>query len=366
MTNKKNQKEVEIIYKNYGLDLKSRYINYKTKNECIDKDGYKYYLSLNDIQDQRVKTNRIVSKGNIYSNDNIQLFLQKHNSNSILLNSYQDEKSELMLKCSCGNIYKTNWNHINNLNNLNCQQCVEKLRHINKKKDIKLINELVLKHNFKLIKYQNVHDIELEDCDGYKYQTSIYSLDKNLQLTRFHKTNPYTKYNMKLYIETHNIPVSVNFDKISLSQFKVKSTLLSCSCIECNNEYYTTWNNLINKKKYRCGFCNKRESTLENIIKQYLKERKIKFVQQKTFIGCRYKRRLPFDFYLTEYNCVIEVQGRQHYYPNKYFNRTLEEQQKYDKIKKDYCFYNDIMFIEIPYYTINNDTYKNIINNILE
>ena len=91
----------------------------------------------------------------------------------------------------------------------------------------------------------------------------------------------------------------------------------------------------------------------------------IKYIQQKTFIGCKMKRLLPFDFYLIDYNCVIEVNGRQHYYEVKKFNRTLKEQKQYDDFKRKYCFENDIIYIEIPYYNIKNKNYKMTIDNIL-
>ena len=58
-----------------------------------------------------------------------------------------------------------------------------------------------------------------------------------------------------------------------------------------------------------CPIC--RLSKGETKIKKFLEDNKINFTPQKQFSDCRYKRKLPFDFYLPDYNCCIEYQGEQ-------------------------------------------------------
>lgn len=63
---------------------------------------------------------------------------------------------------------------------------------------------------------------------------------------------------------------------------------------------------------------------------------KINYEQEKTFKTCISDKGylLPFDFYLPNYNILIEYDGEQHY--KICFNNTEEkllEQQKRDKIK---------------------------------
>jgi very-short-patch-repair endonuclease len=98
-----------------------------------------------------------------------------------------------------------------------------------------------------------------------------------------------------------------------------------------------------------------------------LEECNIKFVIQKRFEQCKYKRALPFDFYLIDYNCVIEVQGEQHYYNHPWFTQNLKERQFYDNIKKDFCIKHNIKYLALPFWLINNkpQTYKNKINEII-
>ena len=68
-----------------------------------------------------------------------------------------------------------------------------------------------------------------------------------------------------------------------------------------------------------------------------------------------YLKLFLFDFYLIDYNYVIEVNGGQHYYENKdYFHssRTLQEQQEVDQYKKQFCIDNNIGYLELPFWLL--------------
>ena len=86
----------------------------------------------------------------------------------------------------------------------------------------------------------------------------------------------------------------------------------------------------------------------------------IKYIREHRFDECynpKTSKKLPFDFFLPEYNMVIEYHGEQHYVKTGYFdNRAggLEGLQYRDKIKKEFCIKNDISYIEISYKEFNN------------
>ena len=65
---------------------------------------------------------------------------------------------------------------------------------------------------------------------------------------------------------------------------------------------------------------------------------------------------LPFDFYLPQYNCCIEYDGKQHYLYGGFGNDLLELMNiKYrDNIKTNYCQQNNIKLIRIPYWDFDN------------
>ena len=114
-----------------------------------------------------------------------------------------------------------------------------------------------------------------------------------------------------------------------------------------------------------CPECGKR-SKGEDFIRNYLTEHNIDFDPQHKFKGCRDKRLLPFDFYLPDYNMCIEYQGIQHYDKNMQFMRNEAKYNytiKHDKIKKQYCKYNNIKLEIIPYNIDLQDKLDNLFEN---
>jgi len=109
-----------------------------------------------------------------------------------------------------------------------------------------------------------------------------------------------------------------------------------------------TPDNHINKKT-GCPICN--ESKGEKEIRIILNNLNIKYIKQKTFNNCKNKRKLPFDFYLTDYNLCIEFDGIQHFKSIEYFGgeKVLKETQKRDLIKNNYCKENNIKLLRIKY-----------------
>lgn len=107
--------------------------------------------------------------------------------------------------------------------------------------------------------------------------------------------------------------------------------------------------------KQGCPSC--KSSKGEITVEKYLRDNNIFFIRQYKFDNCRDKRPLPFDFYLPEYNSVIEYQGIQHYNDIEFFKKKdkgLEDRKRRDKIKKEFCLLNNISYINISYKEFNN------------
>jgi hypothetical protein len=77
---------------------------------------------------------------------------------------------------------------------------------------------------------------------------------------------------------------------------------------------------------------------------------------------------LKFDFFLPEFNILIEYDGEQHFISkeNGIFNKEkLKEIQDRDEIKNSYCKIKNINLIRIPYLdfpSLNQEYIKEIIN----
>ena len=98
-----------------------------------------------------------------------------------------------------------------------------------------------------------------------------------------------------------------------------------------------------------CPICKTSKGELE--IQRILYNKNIKYITQYTFDNCKNKRKLPFDFYLPDYNMCIEFDGKQHYETIKYWGgeETLIKTKNNDKIKTNYCKNNNIKLIRIKY-----------------
>lgn len=128
---------------------------------------------------------------------------------------------------------------------------------------------------------------------------------------------------------------------------------LLIECFECGKPFLTSLRNYTQHDGQVCDDCSGIESVGEKRIRHYLEGNKINFIPQKWFADCRDSNPLPFDFYLPDYNVIIEFDGRQHFTETNYFSYSLEITQKHDKIKNNYCKAKGIYLIRIPHWNIN-------------
>lgn len=138
-----------------------------------------------------------------------------------------------------------------------------------------------------------------------------------------------------------------------------------CKC-DCGNEVDIVSYSLTKENPtLSCG-CIKSQGELK--IVQILLENNIKFETQKMIKTQEYNSPLYFDFYLPDWNCCIEYDGQQHFYPVEQFGgqKQFELTQIRDNIKNNWCNDNGISLIRIPYtdYKILNFDYiKERLNN---
>lgn len=100
-----------------------------------------------------------------------------------------------------------------------------------------------------------------------------------------------------------------------------------------------------------CPKCGDKSSRGEKAIAQFLTEHGIQFETQKYFkdwdIGIHY-----FDFYVPQFNLVIEYHGRQHYEYVEYFHHTLtefNERCQKDNEKKQAALEHGLNYVSISH-----------------
>ena len=129
---------------------------------------------------------------------------------------------------------------------------------------------------------------------------------------------------------------------------------------KCKHGLHRDYKKTIDKAvshNFRCPQCQ--YSKGEEAISKYLITNNILYESQKTFdnlIGvCG--GLLSYDFFLPEYNLLIEYQGEQHEKYIKGFHKNKKafiNQQEHDRRKREYAINNNIKLLEIWYYDFDN------------
>ena len=152
----------------------------------------------------------------------------------------------------------------------------------------------------------------------------------------------------------HINEIGNKYGKLTVIEFigtnKEGNALWRCSC-DCGNEKVTTGKSLRKGLALSCGCLrSKGEEKLSRILTQ----NNVAFIPQYHTETLKSDKNYPlyFDFYLPDYNTVIEYQGEQHYNPISrgfYDETSFEELKRRDELKKEWCKTNKIKMIEIPY-----------------
>jgi hypothetical protein len=156
-------------------------------------------------------------------------------------------------------------------------------------------------------------------------------------------------------------------DKLPKEYTPSSNKKVAWKCNKCGYE----WQAIIgsrtknNGKGNGCPQCN--ESKGEKVVSEYLQILNICYVFQKTFDGLTGLGNglLSYDFYLPDYNLLIEYQGEFHDGSgNQYTQINLEYQQEHDRRKRKYAKQNNINLLEIWYYDF--DRIEEILDEYLE
>ena len=147
---------------------------------------------------------------------------------------------------------------------------------------------------------------------------------------------------------------TINNDIELLSKYKTVNDYLSCRCKRCGNIWDVSGKHLLEGSG--CPICN--ISKGENRIVEILTNNNIHFESHKKYddlLGVG-GGKLSYDFYLPQYNLLIEFQGSQHEKPFEIFGgeERFKIQQEHDRRKREYAKLHNIQLLEIWYYDFDN------------
>lgn len=132
-----------------------------------------------------------------------------------------------------------------------------------------------------------------------------------------------------------------------------------CIC-NCGKEINVTSRELLSGDTISCG-CQK-NGYRENYIAELLKQKNISYIREYSFKDLKDTIPLRFDYAIFKngkLDCLIEHQGEQH--TNRQTNWHTEKLVLHDKMKKEYCYQNNIPLYEIQYF----DNLEQKLNKIL-
>ena len=298
----------------------------------------------------------------------------------LLSTNYINNIQKLKFKCKCGIIFERCFSDIQQRKSCYCNHCarVKSWKTIRKpqsfeedyKKEIESLGYKVIQNEPIL---HTKDKVLVENNEGYHGYINLINarLGKKFSVFSeiFNKEN--LLYNLNLYCNKNNVQTKV----IDFWRHNKKCVKIKCIC-ECGNEYISNIGDLTTQDRFYCRECTKKQSHLEKKVKIELDKYNIKYIEQKRFDKCRSditNYLLPFDFYLIDYNTIIEVDGEGHYKPIRFRGSSKEKSDKVfektiynDKIKNKFCDENGIKLIRIPYTDFKeNDNYKSIIQTII-
>lgn len=260
----------------------------------------------------------------------------------------------------------------------------------NKKKPVRMCPNCAAEYIKELNKIRGVHQID--DISGQRFGKlkALYPLEKRkhrsviwhcqcdcggskdviqVDLKKGHVTHcdMCTSQNGRGFGEPRNLS-GLKFGKLTplypTKERKHNSVVWYCYC-DCGNYCYKSCDDLTKGNSQSCGcLVSKGEALLQNLFIQM----NIKFQAQKIFEDCINPKtgcKLKYDFYLPDYNCCIEYDGKQHFtYESIGWNskEQFEERCFRDSIKNQFCEQRHIPLIRIPYWDYNQINEQYIIN----
>jgi len=150
---------------------------------------------------------------------------------------------------------------------------------------------------------------------------------------------------------------------------------------KCENNLHPEYSRSILGSKtanFKCPVCSAKKNTsaLQNKVSSYLESLGylLKHEHRCTIlpVNPKTKHSLPYDNEICKLKLIIEVHGQQHYLPDAYRtiwkrdsmtpDQLLHKRKLYDRYKKLFALSKGYFYLEIPYWTEKDESYKNLID----
>ncbi|MHB9925527.1 hypothetical protein [Clostridium botulinum] len=360
MPKKLNIEEVRNFVKNNSECelLSTEYINNSTKMKfkCICGDEFETSFAKFKDRNKRQcskcgRLNQIKKRKHDY--EYIKNYIKINAGCDLLSDEYINNKKPLILKCKCGNVFKTTFDVIKGNQSAQCKECRMKSIKNKQKLSYEEVYKTFEKEKYILVSkdYINARSkLSIQCQHQHIFEMTLNDFKSGNRCPECRKENMSNLFRKKQEEAILEIE-SKGFEFMSWVDGHYKNTN-SKAILKCNkgHKFKAEYDNIVFGDT-GCPYCT--ESKGEKRIKEYLSINKIKFNTQYRFKNCKNKRPLPFDFYIPKYNICIEYDGEFHYKKTTLGN-DLKIQKSHDKIKNNYCKNNNIKLLRIPYWEFDN------------
>lgn len=346
-------KEMESV--NHKIEIIGNYVNNKVHISCKCKiDGCVWGAKPNNL----LNGSGCPKCGKKYRR-NHEEFVQEMkvmNSNIEVIGNYTDLRTKIEFKCKIDNhVWIASPNNL--LQGSGCPKCsglmLKTTERFNDEVYLKVNNEykvlgeyinsstkILLQHNHK-------------KCKNYKFKMTPSDF---LNGVRCPRCSGRYKTHEEFLLQIYEL---VGSEYSVLEEYEKAETKILMRHNICGHEWKVSIGNFLQGS--RCPNCNKSKG--EKTIEEYLKNNAINYIPQKEFDGLigQNNGNLSYDFYLPNYNLLIEYQGEQHERPVDFYGegmgkaeKRFKKQQEHDKRKRKFAKENNIELLEIWYYDLKN------------
>lgn len=282
----------------------------------------------------------------------IKALVEKRGYELIKINDYKGVNSRITVKCSNSHKpYEVGFNGFKN--GSNCQECKnEKMRgrfaFSEEEVAITLAND-----GYTLVSnYVNANTLIKVVCpNNHEFETTLGNFKSGHRCAKCKNCAKLTNDMVKEILNKEGYRL--------LSEYTGSNDHLLVECPK-GHVYKTRYSRF--QQKVGCSLCN--ESKGEKEIAKVLNELGIAYISQYRFDDLRGVRNglLSYDFYIRDYNLLIEFQGAYHDgTSNRQTEEELQRQKEHDKRKLQYASTNGYKLLEIWYHDIKKieDIIKN-------
>ena len=264
----------------------------------------------------------------------------------LLSKEYIDNQTKLLVRCPCGHEYEVRYASFQQ--GRRCKTCRDN-KYRTSYEDVKNFIESI---GYELLsdEYKNENKkIKVRCNKGHEYETRLSSLKEGCRCKKC-ITHEIAKNKKHSYEYIKNYIEDFGYELLS-SEYDCDSEKIILKCPK--GHIYNTATFASFRQGNRCPIC--RESRGEKEVKRTLDKLNVKYEQQYKFEDCKIKLCLPFDFYLFDYNILIEYDGQQHFEIVDFYgglDKFIDTKIR-DTIKNEYCRKNNIRLVRIPYWDFN-------------